>query len=72
LSLDPFVQFKETVLKDSYDLAEEMKIAREARIISQLNAVRTYQNIDEKKAQEEIDKMDKENEKLLAETTAQL
>jgi hypothetical protein len=65
LGKDTFVQFKETVLKDSYDLAEEMKIARESKIISQFTAIKTYQGVDDEKANEEIALIEAEEEKQM-------
>jgi len=62
INKDTLVRFKDTVLKDSYDLAEELKIAREARIISQLEAIRRYQNLDKKHAELELKKIEEETE----------
>jgi len=47
--------------KSSSDLADELKVAREALIISQYNAVKQYGNYTDEETQEEMDRIDEEN-----------
>lgn len=64
LGMAPIVNFKDTVLRDDYDLAEELKIARESRLISQIEAVKKYQDITTEEAEEEVSKMENEQEQI--------
>ena len=70
LSKDTLVRFQDTVLKDSYDLAEEMKIAREAQIISQKEAIRKYQNLDSEHAEKELKAIEAETPEVEVSETA--
>jgi len=60
---DDEISFKDTVLRDNYDLVQEIKQAREARVMSQLKAIKKYQNISMEEAQAELDAIEDEDEK---------
>ena len=60
---DDEISFKDTVLRDDYDLVQEIKQAREARVMSQLKAIKKYQNISMEEAQAELDAIEDEDQK---------
>ena len=45
-------------VKTDWDLAEELKVAREAEIISQFRAIKKYGKLTDEETQEELDRMD--------------
>ena len=70
LNKNPSVRFKDTVLTDSYSLAEEMKIATEARIISRPEAIRKYQNLNKGEVENELKLISDED--VVLQTTEEL
>lgn len=62
MNQDDEISFKDTVLRDDYDLVQEIKQAREARVMSQLKAIKKYQNITMEEAQNELDAIEQEDE----------
>ena len=50
-------------VKDDNQLIEELKIARELKLISLPKAIMQYQDVDEKEAEEEMRKIEEEMDK---------